>query len=252
MIDSRIAGRLGRPLNLDVSFLHNGILADPFAIRRIDIYRGSTRPENLVTQIPFSDPDDTNYPFPAIKMDVGEFSLKYEVPDDLVPNDVYFDVWHFIPEDIGLTDLDDESYWVTKNGRFYLFDDVWLADSDLQTIKFAFEPLDRVLTRGEIRPIELAIHPLPLYDHNWNLIIPLIPHLNPTITVHTTKGELIEGLSDVSCKLGVRQNANRNSPFVVQCLIDTRTLLRGTYSYFIKMNIRNRVITSNEFYFMVR
>jgi len=187
-------------------FIRNGEGAMPFAIRRIDIYRGFIRHSNLVGQIPFVDPSDSTYPFPAAQStdDLSQYYVIFDAPETLVPDDIYFDVWHFIGDDHGSIDIDDESLWISQNGIFYLFDDVWLANDDLQTIRLGFEPLDKNFKRGEIRTIEVAIYPLPLYDHNWNLIAPLIPQLYPTMTVYTSYGELIDGLVDAPCTMGIR------------------------------------------------
>lgn len=250
----RIAGRLGNIVDLNMRFLHNGSPSEPYAIRRVDIYRGFIRRDKLVEQITFPDVNDTSYPLPAIQdsTDVSQFSLMYDASSDLVPNDVYLDVWHFLGSDPGSAGLDDESLWVSKFGSFYLFDDVWLADADLQTIKFGFFPQDKLIRRGEIRTIEVSIYPVPRHNYNHNLIVPLIHNLDPTITVYTTFGELIGGLVDAPCSIGLKQGAGRDCPYVIQCQIDARTLLRGTYKYFIKLAIGNTIIVSEYFYFTVQ
>lgn len=251
MINPRVAGRLGTQVELNMQFNRNAEPDDPFAIRRIDIYRGSVRPENLITQIPIADPSSTIYPFPIVAgTDIGSFTVIFEAPDDLVPGDIYFDVWNFLGDDPGTAGIDDESLWIAQEGRFYLFDDVWVLDDLLSTLNVDFEPLDKNLRRGEIRTIELAVYPLPLYDHDWNKLIPIIPQLDPKITIKTNYDELIA--DQAPCRMGVRQDANRNSPFVIQCLIDTRTLLRGTYKYFITVQLGDQIITSDYYYFTVQ
>lgn len=252
-MNPRVAGRLGTQVALNMQFNRNAVPDVPFAVRRIDIYRGSIRRPNLVAQIPVELPGSTNYPAPLVAdlNSPGSFTAVFDAPDTLVPGDVYFDVWNFIGDDPGGTaDLDDESLWIAQSGRFYLFDDVWITDDYLSTLKIDFDPLDKILRRGEIRTIELAIFPLPIYEHDWNKLIPLIPQLEPTITIKTDYDELL--VQDAPCKIGVRQGANRNSPYVVQCQIDTRGLLRGTYKYFIKTRLGDQTIVSDYYYFTVQ
>jgi len=251
----RVAGRLGNQVRLNMQFLHNGISEEPFALRRIDIYRGFIRLGNIVGQIIFPEPTETGYPDPAIQdpHDPGSFEAIFEAPSDLVPCDVYFDVWNFIPENPGATaDLDDENLWVAQTGRFWLFDDVWIGDDELRSLSIGFEPLDKQLCRGEIRTLEVAIHPLPKYSYDFNALAPIIPQLSPTITIETVNGELLSGLVNAPCKIGIRQGHHRNSPFVIQCQLDTRLLLRGTYRYVVQVQIEDKTIISDKFSFTLQ
>ena len=235
-----------------MSFTHNGQKEDPFAIRRIDIYRGFVRPGQLVGQIIIPPPGDPMYPFPLIHdTGAGHFEALFAIPDDFAVDDVYVDVWSFLAEDPG-TDIDDESLWLSQKGQFWVLDDVWIADDELQTKRLGFEPLDKHLKRGEIRTIEIALHPLPKHDYDYNKFAPAISQLQPTITITTTHKEQIAGLVDAPCRIGIRQGAS-NSPFVVQCLIDTRLLLRGAYRYRIKIPLSDgSVVISDEFSFTVQ
>lgn len=233
-----------------MTILRNGAPESPYALRRIDIYRGSPRPGQLVASVIFPDPADTSYPSPAEEVGPGQFHVPFLIPDDFVPGEIYLDVWHFLGDDPGTEGPDDESLWMSQSGMFWVYDDVWISDDELHTKKLTFEPLDKKLRRGEIRTIEVAIHPIPLYDYDFNKMAPLIPQLEPSITIHTSFDELI--VEDSPCKIGIRQGANRNSPFVVQCTVDTRTLLRGTYKYRIKTNIGPNTIISPIFYFTVQ
>ena len=246
----RVAGRLGNTVSLNMKTLRNGRLQAPFALRRIDIYRGSIRPANQIDTINFSDPTDTGYPAPAIEGATGCFEVLYDAPEDLVPNEIYFDVWHFVGSDPGTANIDDERLWISQTGMFWLYHDTWIIDDELITKRIGFEPLDKKLRRGEIRTIEVAIHPLPKYDYDFNKIAPIIPQLRPTISIRTSHNELI--VNNVPCDIGVRQGHHRNSPFVVQCQIDTRTLVRGTHNYIIQVNIDDNTIASPKFYFTVQ
>lgn len=250
---TRAAGRLNNIVSLNMRFLKNAVPTEPFAIRRVDIYRSFVRAGNLVAQLLFSPPSDPSYPFPAVQgtADLSSFDVLFVAPADFVPNDVYVDVWHFLGEDPGTAGVDDESLWLSQSGQFWLYEDVWLADNQLQTKRLGFEPLDKKLRRGEIRTIEIAIHPLPKHDFDFNKLAPLIPHLNPTITVWTAQNELIDGLVDATCSIGIRQGHQRSSPFVAQCLIDTRVLVRGMYRYVIKVQIYDEVIISPKFSFVI-
>ena len=230
--------------------LRNGQPQSPFALREINIYRGSISPGNIVATIPFPDPSSTAYPFPATEIAVGEFVVPFLVPQEFVTCDVYFDVWSFLGTDPGTAGLDDTSHWISQRGMFWVFDDVWISDDDLRSLRIGFEPLDKKLRRGELRTIEVAIHPLPLYDYEYNVMAPIIPQLSPTMTIHTDRDELIA--SDAPCQVGIRQGRSLNSPYVVQCLIDTRTLTRGTYKYTIKTKIGDKTIISPRFNFTIQ
>lgn len=232
-----------------MNFYHNRVLESPYAIRRIDIYRASLRPSDLVAQIIFPEPDGTGYPDPAVELATGIFEVQFAAPDNLVPDDAYYDVWHYIGNDPGTADLDNINLWDSQVGQFWLFDDTWIADDDLLTKRIGFEPLDKKFRRGEIRNLEVALHPLPKYEYDFNKIAPIIPQLMPTITVWTIHDELL--LSNVPCKIGIRQGHHRNSPFVVQCPLDTRTMIRGTYRYTIEVNINGNIIISDKFHFAV-
>lgn len=233
-----------------MSFYRNGKLTSPFAIRQIDIFRDSPRPGNLIASIPFVAPTDIGYPFPAVETDPGEFQVLFDAPDNLVPCDIYFDVWSFIGSNPGSVGVDDESLWITQSGMFWLYDDVWIIDDELQTKRLGFEPLDKKLRRGEVRTIEVAIHPLPIYDYDYNKLAPVIPQLRPTMDIRTARDELI--VRDAPCTIGTRQGHHRNSPFVVKCPLDTRTFLRGMYRYNIKVNISGQQLISPPFSFTVQ
>lgn len=250
---NRVAGRKDNIVNLNMRFLRNGVPTEPYAVRRIDIYRGSIRGGNMVAQLLFNPPDDPSYPFPAVRDtgDLSEFQVLFAVPSDFVANDVYFDVWHFLGDDPQTSGIDDETLWMSQYGRFWVYEDVWLGDDQLSSKRLGFEPLDKKLRRGEVRTIEVALHTLPKYDYSYNKLAPIIPQLNPTMTVWTVHDELIDGLVDAPCKIGVRQGHQRSSPFVVQCLIDTRLLVRGMYRYVIKVQIYDEIIISPKFSFVV-
>src|SRR5574341_293137 len=99
----RISSHTGGQVALNVTFYHNGIPEDPFAIRRVDIFHGSEKPENLVAQIPIVPPDDLLYPSPLIKDTTGSgdpkpgaFTLLFDFPSDFDAPSAYIDVWHFL------------------------------------------------------------------------------------------------------------------------------------------------------------
>jgi hypothetical protein len=247
---SRINARAGNVVNLNMRVLKNGQLQSPHALREINIYRGSIRPGNIVATIAFPDPADVAYPTPATELAEGEFVVPFFVPEDFVTCDQYFDVWSFVGEDPGTPGVDDTSLWISQYGTFHVYDDVWISDDELRTLKVGFEPLDKRLRRGELRTIEIAIHPLPLYDYNYNVLTPIIPQLSPTITIHTAYDELI--VSDSPCLIGVRQGRGRNSPYVIQCLFDTTTLIRGMYRYTVKVMVGDQTIISPRFYLTIQ
>ena len=250
----RIAGRAGHVVRLNMSFVHNGVKEDPFAVRRVDIYRGFVRPGQLVGQIVVPPKGDPLYPFPLIQdTGAGQFEALFDIPNDFAVGDVYIDVWNFLPNDPGTPGVDDENLWLAQSGQFWVLDDVWIVDDQLQTKRLGFEPLDKKLKRGEVRTLEVALHPLPKHDFDYNKFAPAISQLKPTITITTTYDEQLAGLVDAPCNIGIRQGHHRASPFVVQCLIDTRLLLRGTYRYRIKIPLSDgSIVISNEFSFTVQ
>lgn len=264
----RISARRGGVVDLNVDFRKNGVLTDPFAIRRVEIYKTSVVPHNLVTTIPIVDWDDPTYPTPACiqtnPAEIGEccteptdtlvpvagrYHLPYAIPaDSEVPN-VYFDVWYYFAEDpcgaIGTEnvtdcDIDDPIYnslLLRCCHRFWIYPECWFCDDQLQTVRFGFEPLDQKFHSPEERPLEVGLMPLPLYDYNFNLVNPMIPYLCPTISIETKHRELL--LDNCPCRIGIRQGSYRSNPWVIQYDLDTTKFLRGTYQYQIKLTLPN-------------
>jgi len=265
---NRISGRVNNIVNLDTIFYHNGVAEDPYAIRRIDIYKGSVTDDNLEASIVLPPPDDPTYPYPVVRISEGgvslegHFSLPFLVPSDFVAPEVYFDVWRFIGSDPGGTidiDEEDESTWISQCNRFWVYPDGWYLDDELTTIRIGFEALDMHFRKPEIRNLEVGLVPLPLYDFDYNRVIPLIPQLQAFIQIETENGEVIVGgTPKVGCdglpcpagsdgeldiqgraRIGVRQGSYRTNPYVVQYKIDTSDFLIGTYKYRIILVLPN-------------
>lgn len=248
MADKRISGRRGQTLNLDVSFYRNGVLTDPYAIRKIEIYQTSVAPHNLITTIPFVDPDDSLYPSPAVKEDTGLYYYPYDVPSDAEVPDVYFDLWYYYADNPcdgsgtgtsgteGDCDLDDdtlEESLLFCCHRFWVYPDGWACLDDLSVIEFGFEPLSIHFNKPETRPLQVGIMPLPLYDYDYNTVAPIIPMLTATISVETRCGELLVDESDMT--IGLRQGSYRTNPYVLRWNLDTTSFLCGTYRYKVKV-----------------
>lgn len=263
----RISGRVGQLVDLNVDFMHNGVLADPFAIRHIEIYKTQVLPHNKLATIPIVDPTDPLYPSPVFQeyieteaglcgteppapteLIAGKYHLPFSIPTDFESPDVYFDVWYYFPEDpcgsLGSEgtscDIDSglyDSMLIKCCHRFWVYPDEWMCDDKLQTIRFGFEPLDQKFYSPEERPLEVGLMPLPLYDYNYNLVTPMIPFLQPTITIETQNNELL--VCDEACRIGIRQGSYRSNPWVVQYDLDTTRFLKGTYRYFIKLKMPN-------------
>jgi hypothetical protein len=263
MAYSRIAARLGQVVDLNVDFVHNGQLADPYAIYKVEIYKTQILPHNLVAVVPVLDPLDANYPAPVERVVAqadagacgteaaeteltGRYKLPYLVPNDFTAPDVYFDLWYFYPEDpcplagVGTTgtecDLDDEAltpFLQKCCHRFWLYPDNWYCNDKLSSVRFGFEPLDQRFNLPEVRPLEIGIMPLPLYDFDYNLVMPMIPFLQPSITIETQHHEVL--VNDAPCRIGIRQGQYRSNPYVIQYDVDTSTFLKGTYQYHVKL-----------------
>lgn len=258
----RISARRGETVSLNVEFYKNGQLADPYAIRYVEIYKTSVTAGNKVAVVPINQLND-NYPSPLVRtpQDVvtgdcgtegtsttaaGAFILPFSVPVDFAVPDVYYDVWYYYATDpcvaagtdVTSCDYDDSSYTdqlLRCCHRFWVYPEDWFCSDKLQTIRFGFEPLDQKFNSPERRPLEVGLMPLPLYDYNFNLVNPMIPFLNPTIRIETQRNELL--VADGQCTIGIRQGSYRSNPYVVQYDLDTAHYLKGTYQYQIKLTL---------------
>jgi len=263
----RISARRGQVVDLNIDFMNNGVLADPYAVRRIEIYKSQVVPHNLVSSVVITDPSDPLYPSPLCRDTIvsppgecctepsepetpipGKYHLPFAIPVEFEVPDVYFDVWYYFASnpcgefgtDITACDIDDPNYdsmLIKCCHRFWIYPDEWFCDDRLQTIRFGFEPLDQRFQSPENRTLEVGLMPLPLYDYNFNLVNPIIPFLSPTITIETQNCELL--VDDEPCRIGIRQGAYRSNPWVIQYDLDTTRFLKGTYRYFIKLNLPN-------------
>lgn len=261
----RISARRGQIADLNITFFRNGVPTDPYAIRRVEIYKTQVAPHNLVTTIPFLDPDDVLYPAPATKISDGKFLLPYMVADDADVPDVYFDVWYYFADNpcdagtgtgtggtggtSGTCDLDDpdlDPLLLSCCNRFWIYPDGWACSNELQEVKFGFEPLDIHFNKPEVRNLEVGLMPLPLYDFNFNLVAPLIPQLTATIKVETRNCELL--VDDAVMTIGLRQGSYRTNPFVLRYQLDTSTFLIGTYRYRVTLTLPDGTTRSSKYF----
>jgi hypothetical protein len=210
-------------------------------------------PHNLVVTIPVVGVGDTDYPAPlqsgtnGSTDPAGDYHLLYSIPNDFLTPDVYFDLWYYYPdnpcgelgtEDDSACDIDNVVYkdlLLKSCHRFWVYPDEWFNSDCLQTVRFGFEPLDQRFNKPEIRPLEIGLMPLPLYDYNFNLINPLIPFLKPTISIETQYCELL--VDDMPARIGIRQGSYRSNPWVVQYDLNTSDFLKGTYRYWLKLSL---------------
>jgi hypothetical protein len=274
---NRISARRGQDVNLDATFYLGGQPADPYAIYRVEIFRGSVASENIVDVITISAPDSSEYPSPLIRQpdsdagdaicptpmggacedvtggtdsDEGRFRLVWTVPDDAVVPDVYFDVWYFYSSDPGgaLSASTDEL--LNKCNRFWVYPEGWYVDGGLSTVNFGFEPLNIKFNKPERKPLEVGIMPLPLYDYDYNLVAPLIPYLVSTISIWTDSGEPV--ISNAPCTIGTRQGAFRSNPWVIKYMINTCNFFNGTYRYRVQVALPDGTTrVSGDFFFTV-
>ncbi len=262
----RISGRRGQPTNLDVDFYHNGVLADPFAIRRVEIYSDQVLPHNLIQTINIVNPYDPTYPSPVIKGDndaddddIGSYSLQWQAPLTTdVPN-VFNDVWYYFDVDpctngTGGTecDLDDPAFaplLLTTCHRFWLYPNNWFTDDRLQSVSFGFEPLNQKFNTPEKRYLEVGLMPLPLYDFDYNLVMPMIPYLKASVTLTTRHNEKL--IIDAPMSIGIRQGSYRTNPFVLRWLLDTTVFLIGTYRYKVTVTLPNGVSQTSPWFILV-
>lgn len=269
----RISARRGTVVDLNVDFYKNGVLTDPYAVRHIEIYKTQVLPHNLVTTIPISELEDPLYPAPLCRdyqnssgvevtssdpeatLIAGRFHLPYFIPLDFLVPDVYFDVWYYFAENpcdddlsgtgtdftsgpgtaCNLNNPEFDTVLLKTCNRFWIYPEEWFANDRLQTLRFAFEPLDQRFHTPEKRPLEVGLMPLPLYDFNYNLVTPIIPFMRPTITIKTQRCELL--VDNDPCRIGIRQGSFRTNPWVIQYDLDTNKFLKGTYQYSITLTL---------------
>ena len=235
----RISGRLGQYVDLNVQFLNSGVPTEPYQITKIEIYRSEVLVSNKVATIDISDKNSTEYPEPLCPSTeiAGEYHYPFLIPSDFTAPDVYFDVWIYNPTDGGTdigTDLNIGSS-LSCCHRFWVFPDGWFCNDKLQTVRFGFEPIDQQFYQPELRTLEVGLMPLPLYDYNFNLVNPIMPFLNPTITILTQFSETI--VDRASCRIGIRNGSYRSNPYVIQYDVDTSDFFKGTYQYQITLNL---------------
>lgn len=232
MAYNRISGRIGQEINLDVSFYRNGILTDPYAIKSVEIYKGSTEEANKVMTVVLPDIGSSEYPYPVVRTGVGKYNLYFDVPTDFTVPDIYFDVWTFVADGPGTGGTEPEDLEQSSNcNKFWLYPDGWFVSDNLMVPKLGFEPMNVRFRSGEKKYLEVGMMPLPLYDYDYNLIMPLIPYLNATISMVTRNCEVV--IDGEPMTIGIRQGAYRSNPFVLKYLVDTSRFLIGTYDYYI-------------------
>lgn len=283
----RISGRTNQLIDLNVDFYNNGILADPFYIQRVEIYQCSVTPANLVAVVPFANCGDPLYPAPACQESVqeepglcgtapppnptpipGKYHLLFLVPPEFKAPDVYIDVWYFYPYDpcnppsyVGTQgtsgtgcDCNDpifQDLLVQCCHRFWVYPDSWYCNDNLQCVNFAFEPLSTRFNFPETRCLEIGLMPLPLYSYNRNLVNPIIPYLNPTITIGTQFCDVL--VQDGPMEMGLRQGQYRSNPWTVKYNLNTSQFMRGSYWYQIKLTLPDgSTRVSQKFWFEIR
>ena len=252
----RISGRIGQPIDLNVTFYRNGVPTDPYAIVNVAIYSVAVKRENLIVVIPIKPPWDSDYPSPLSReaddsvtpIKPGVFHLIWDVPktDIIVPN-IFFDVWNYIPDNPGIsssagitaeeTILNDEGLWQRCCNEFWLYQEGFVCTDDLTVINFGFEAMNIKFHQPEIRTLEVGLMPLPLYDFDYNKVMPIIPFLKAYITVSTEHHELL--VCRAPMKIGLRAGTFRSNPFSLQWLCDTNNFLKGSYNYRIDLTLPN-------------
>lgn len=243
----RVSGRLGNELDLNVTFYRNGVATDPYAIRKVEVYKSSVQEENLVAIFPITDPTDDNYPSPLTKTATGVYHLLWDVPPSgIVVPDIFFDVWHYIADGGGSSggsgsgepvDISNEDAWLRSCNEFWLYSDGFFVDSGLTNIRLGFEALDHKFNQPEIRTLEVGLMPLPLYDFEYNKIAPIIPQMSAFFNLSTDNNELLINSDHMS--IGLRQGTYRSNPFTLKYRFDTRKVLKGSYQYWVTVHLPN-------------
>jgi hypothetical protein len=256
-MNPRISAVRGQYVSLDVDFYEGGVLTDPYAVRKIEIYKDQVLPHNLVIEIPVLEPTDDLYPAPLQRLATGKYRYDWLVPPDVETPAAYIDLWYFYSTnpcdtdgtgtgtDWSACDLDDYvAYLISVCNRFWVYPDNWVADDGLQSIRFGFEPLTQKFNKGDIRYLEVGLMPLPLYDFDYNKVMPLIPRITATIDIQTRNCEAI--VTSESMNIGLRQGSYRTNPFVLRWMLDASRFLIGTYRYRIKLQMPNGTVQASE------
>jgi len=249
---NRASGRLCKVIRLNVEFYNGGKLSDPYAIREIRIYRKAVDDANLSLVIPIPSFGSDDYPSPVVREKPGVYSLYLEIPGDFVAPSVYVDVWSFISDLACLPypdDIDNPANLQQQCGRFWVYPNDWHLSDKLVVPRLSFEPLDVKFKAGEIRWLEVGVMPLPLYDYDHNLVMPIIPQLCPSIIITTRNNERV---AEGNMEVGLRQGAYRSNPYVFKYLLDTTKMLMGTYDYRIRVLLPDgQMLVSDKFSFTI-
>ena len=260
----RISARRDNEVDLKVTFSRGGVPTDPYAITKIDIYRGQVLPHNLVATILPIDPCNSLYPSPIERVTdtipagecgtaeqegvalPGQYRYYWTIPSDLVVPDVYLDVWSFLPTnpcslpDFATTCGTDGCYpdllsselsslTLSVCNRFWVYSDDWDVSDGLTAIRLGFEPLDQKFRLPEVRPLEVGMTPLPLYDYDYNLVASKLPFVTASIKIYTSNNELL--VDNEPMEIGIRQGSYRTNPFVLRYQLDTSKFFIGSYKY---------------------
>jgi hypothetical protein len=183
----------------------------------------------------------------------GEYRLLLDIPADAAVPDIYFDVWTYLPNNpcllqewggSALECVTDTAGCVQPAdmnspeiagmllqacSKFWCYSDDWDTQDGLLAIRLGFEPIDQKFNQPELRPLEIGIMPLPLYDYDFNLVAPVLPQLTGTITISTGNNEVL--VEQYPLTLGLRQGSYRSNPYVFRYMVDTTKFLKGTYQY---------------------
>jgi len=83
--------------------------------------------------------------------------------------------------------------------------------------------------------------------------MPMIPYLEPTITIRHTAYGGCDILADAEpMEMGLRQGTYKTNPFVAKYLLNTNNFLRGTYEYQITLKLPDcQTIVSPKYTFTI-
>jgi len=281
-MSGRLNGSLGSVLELNVKFYRNGVPTDPTAIRVIRIYKNGVCDSNLILEIPFPTPDESDTsldnPTPyngmvrrcrsdvpdegpcgtditgAEKYIPGCFIHDLKLCNSIFSPGCYYDVWGFIGcldaicTDISSIDWDNEQYWSKQSNRFFVGDCAWYVDAELSSIRIGFEPIDNRFQHPEVRFLEVGLTPLPLYDYDYKRLASIIPNLHATITFMTQYGYCETVIDGEAMQIGLREGSYRSNPYVFRYLLDTKRFLKGTYRYRVDVALPDGQTRSSPLY----
>jgi hypothetical protein len=172
--------RIGDPVRLDAQFFSGGVLFDPVAIERVEIYRGGDGTSNGGVLVDVVDPINIfqdNVGLYHIDLDLFYHASPSPVTSPgtpaIVANTIYYDRWVY-KKDLNSV----ETYSIGLH--FYLYPNGTFVCDDTSKFRFEMKVDRKRIVKGEALDIRLQIIPIPLYISRRD---PIVDYLLPISTM---------------------------------------------------------------------